>query len=632
MIHVPPHITNTKLHDDIRTRRGNSVIILRKEKRSFLEKQFPFLFSKAFFTSVLVICLIFYTSHVSFLKADTAVFYPTACLGGYDSPKLAEGKPETAIDANPDYFTVENSAYLPEDRVADLFCGNFDGKVEEHTVPKTVNLTIHLALKNKQSSVSPVENGHSSTLLDVLDATGTPILSESAVEKVIASSTLKTEIETVSTPAEKIKESIRVVVPVEAPVTKPEEHALLKHIFSQLSYIFSPVYAENTSQGNVSIYTASSSAEVPLTTAPNTVSRDEGKPADSAITAPVTKISKESATSSNITVIGTTTILANEKSSSTNVALIEKKSEEPSLISKIADNLSPFSKTVALVATSTSNPEYEILYSKGDDKWESVALIGKENAKIITFVLPYTPATWGEISSLQIQIKALQTFEQRDGLYIDGMKLSISYDTELKTDDAREYVLSKNESIRGDLTVSFEGQMGVRKMLNMKAEKENGLAIYNLDTEALLFTTQLTSATTTFDPNGTLPDFGTFVAVLTNDAGWCGQKAFFECLSATTTVDASFFSLYSKEDSKESKAVLTKKERIRELLVRTPKVNKEKEIYHAQIASSTIGGTASEIIKKEEKKKVTKEKLRQHIDQSATSSNTLTSDIAVPEV
>ena len=176
--------------------------------------------------------------------------------------------------------------------------------------------------------------------------------------------------------------------------------------------------------------------------------------------------------------------------------------------------------------------------------------------------------------------------------------------------------------------------MGVRKMLNMKAEKENGLAIYNLDTEALLFTTQLTSATTTFDPNGTLPEYGTFAAVLTEDAGWCGQKAFFECLSATTTVDVSFFSLYSKEDSKESKAVLTKKERIRELLVPTPKVSKEKEkeIHHVQNASSTIGGIASEIIKKEEKKKVTKEKLRQPLDQSVTPPDTLTSDIVVPEV
>lgn len=630
MIQVPPHITNTKLHDDIRTRSFNSLVILRSERKNFLKRQFPFLFSKVFLSSLLVICLVASTSNVSFLKADSTVFYPTACLGGYDSLKLAEGKPETALDANADDFTIENSSYLPENRVADVYCGNFDGKVAEHTVPTVVKLTIHLTLKNKESSISKIETGHSSALLEVLDATTTPTLSEPLIQNNSASSSLlKREKDVIIPQIDKGKESTQVVVPVDVKVTKPEEHTLLKQISSHLSYVVSSVYAEESPQTDVPVTTVISSTESPSTSPPSPaqeiVRTVVNNSLDSVATTSVVGSAVDNVTVSSITVLEPTIASTTDNASSA-VRSVENHIEGLSLIKTIVENLNPFSKKETYVATTTANPEYEILYSKGNDTWESLALLGKENTKTVTFILPYTPTSWKEIVSLQIHIKTLQNFEKRNDLYVDGMELAIAYDTEVKTDDVREYVLSNSESLNGKLTLHFGSEMSSRKTLDMKAEKEGGIAIYNLDTEALLLTTQLNIATTTFDPNGTLPDFGTFVAVLTDDVGWCGQKVLFDCLSASTTIDVSFFSIYAQESSKESKAVLARKEKIKTLLAPSPAVEIKKEIPQGSLSSSVVP-----ILLREKKKEIgeieiKKEIQKQSLDQSATSSDTLSNN------
>jgi hypothetical protein len=60
-------------------------------------------------------------------RANIAQFYPTSCLGGWQNPQNASGKPDLEIGAREDEFNAENSAFLG-DVISQIFCGGFEGE------------------------------------------------------------------------------------------------------------------------------------------------------------------------------------------------------------------------------------------------------------------------------------------------------------------------------------------------------------------------------------------------------------------------------------------------------------------------------------------------------------------------
>ncbi|MES2214304.1 MAG: hypothetical protein V4465_02895 [Patescibacteria group bacterium] len=109
-----------------------------------------------------------------FTKADTAVFYPSSCLGGWKHPELATGKPQTDEEADPEDYTNGNSAIL-SDASAQIFCGGFQGEIPPGTIPHIVTLSFDWTLKGAEDEgpepILITDDNSSTTLEAVLDST-----------------------------------------------------------------------------------------------------------------------------------------------------------------------------------------------------------------------------------------------------------------------------------------------------------------------------------------------------------------------------------------------------------------------------------------------------------------------------
>ncbi len=85
------------------------------------------------------------------VKADSAVYYPSTCLAGWQNPQNASAQSEIpAGDTNPSDFTTNNSAFLASSTAAQIFCGYFP--VDSHTNPPSkVTVTFNWAIGSVQA-------------------------------------------------------------------------------------------------------------------------------------------------------------------------------------------------------------------------------------------------------------------------------------------------------------------------------------------------------------------------------------------------------------------------------------------------------------------------------------------------
>jgi hypothetical protein len=88
--------------------------------------------------------------HLPIAKADTVIFYPKNCLGGWQHPEAAEGIPETSTDYNATSFTEGNSAIL-QNTTAQIFCGEFSGEIPKDTQP--TKIVLHLIWSVEDGSI-----------------------------------------------------------------------------------------------------------------------------------------------------------------------------------------------------------------------------------------------------------------------------------------------------------------------------------------------------------------------------------------------------------------------------------------------------------------------------------------------
>ncbi len=125
-------------------------------------------------------------------KAEVATFYPTACLGGWVNPSNAEGEPQTTSNTIEDIFTKENSAVLPSTTNADMYCGNFKGKIEENTKP--IKILVSFAWNTgrditfKQEIIGSSFASSSGEILDTSSSTEVSFTFSSSTEAVATSS------------------------------------------------------------------------------------------------------------------------------------------------------------------------------------------------------------------------------------------------------------------------------------------------------------------------------------------------------------------------------------------------------------------------------------------------------------
>jgi hypothetical protein len=125
-------------------------------------------------SAFVIALLVVYTFSPFLLKANTVLFYPTACLGGWVTPYHASGLPSEAKE-----YSAATSAVLPSNTHAELYCGSFTGEIPEGSTPKDTRLVIywtaeHLTDKEivptTEETVEIVSDDFSSSTQAILDA------------------------------------------------------------------------------------------------------------------------------------------------------------------------------------------------------------------------------------------------------------------------------------------------------------------------------------------------------------------------------------------------------------------------------------------------------------------------------
>ncbi|MCF7843399.1 hypothetical protein K9M47_00700 [Candidatus Gracilibacteria bacterium] len=107
-------------------------------------------------------------------SAEVVTFYPTACLGGWNNPRNAEGEPQTKSNSSESEFTKDNSAVLPSGTHADIYCGGFVGEIEQNTKP--TKILISLAWSKGEDVVlgqEIISDSFASSSGEILDSTST---------------------------------------------------------------------------------------------------------------------------------------------------------------------------------------------------------------------------------------------------------------------------------------------------------------------------------------------------------------------------------------------------------------------------------------------------------------------------
>ncbi len=147
---------------------------------------------------ILAVFLLFFLFYYSIIRseAETIYFYPSVCLGNWQNPTNAQGRPES-LDQKPAQFNAENSAVFSSsgDSSREILCGGFANNTSERIDVKKLSLRLiwsNLATQSEEQipSTEPVlpvaEN------VDTAEKVGTNVatfIDSGANESLVSSST-----------------------------------------------------------------------------------------------------------------------------------------------------------------------------------------------------------------------------------------------------------------------------------------------------------------------------------------------------------------------------------------------------------------------------------------------------------
>jgi hypothetical protein len=184
-------------------------------------------------------------------KAESSIFYPETCLGGWVNPQYAQGEQETTSNGDESQFTKHNSAVLPKNTNAEMYCGNFKGEFDSATRPTKIIVSLALTKGSDLLIEDQIESGLVATssleVVETLSASSTDVsLSSSTIDTILvqASSTDSSQEATTTSSAQTIDE-LQQATPT--PIVSPEEppsviHGIIESVQDTINTLF------NTSQ------------------------------------------------------------------------------------------------------------------------------------------------------------------------------------------------------------------------------------------------------------------------------------------------------------------------------------------------------------------------------------------------
>ena len=478
-------------------------------------------------SAFVIALLVIYTFSPFLLKANTVLFYPTACLGGWVTPYHASGVPSEAKE-----YSAATSAVLPSNTHAELYCGSFTGEIPEGSTPKDTRLVIYWAAEHStpeetvpaiEETVEIVSDDFSSSTQAILDAPiddvtftfATSTEESSGDTSVNEEAPVVPEEEKVEPPASEVKEE---AAPIQEPTSEPEpaqeevstipteapaeaaptnsesENAPVSWFTIQklISLFVLPVYAQEESvQQEVAVEVASQPVEpeVPqVTTVEITPAQEETATPAEEVAVPqeeivIDTIKEEVSTESQEKELSTEPV-TETPSAVPSLDIVEDTPVHPTIIEA--------ERKEAERKEAVAPPIAEVLYTFDGVEWKTLTRVAAKDVNQQPLVIPYdVGTTWKNLQSLQIKIQSIQTFDEMPTLYVDAIELQIDYSKKYDTriDSNEDAVAIDVDDVTGQKILLFgeevvQGIKGVTPYLalvDIVTPQGRGLWMYDIE-------------------------------------------------------------------------------------------------------------------------------------------------------
>ncbi len=384
--------------------------------------------------------LIIYSFSPYLLKANTVLFYPSTCLGGWAVPNNASGAPSDPVS-----YSANTSAVLVANTHAELYCGSFEGEVPTGTVPHDTKLVIHWQApisEEPESVPSPTEEvvevvseDFASSTQEILDATAETVTftnqpSEPKEEEVVQPEENKTPATPEPVPEESTasQTSTELPAPAQDPVgvqsVEPapvveSEPVSAKIIKMFLGALVESVYAEEAAEVPQAVQEVAVEVVSEAVPTESVTSGEEAAPSE--VVGETTQVT-EAETSPSIETEGGSS--DTPQTSNEEVVAIDETAEVTPVHPTVIEEQRKEAERLEAILP----PFVEVLYTFDGVNWTSLATFAPSEINTSPLTIPYeVGTTWKSLQSLQVKIKSLQTFDQVPTLFVDSIELQIGY-------------------------------------------------------------------------------------------------------------------------------------------------------------------------------------------------------------
>ena len=316
--------------------------------------------------------------------AQTAVFYPTICLGGWQNTEKAAGAPEVVDDSAADY-NDENSASV-FNSVSEIFCGGFEGEIPVDALHEKVTLNFSWTLEEIEEETTPPpateeQADESASLLDE----ATPEDGQGEEGGGNSEPLVPSEVEGEPEPEVPPEETQEPDQPETDPSAAEEPVSFLENSF------YSVAYAQET------------------------------QPSPEASAGEAEEIVEEE-------------IIEEENQETSNEAELEViNNDKEDLLSQ---EISDFSDTII-----------EVRYTLDGEEWKSLGYVEAINNEV-NFELPIEEfGTLDDLKNVQIALRTLSTFDIPPKIYLDAMWLEVEYNQGLMPEEVIEEIPEIGEEV-----------------------------------------------------------------------------------------------------------------------------------------------------------------------------------------
>jgi hypothetical protein len=505
-------------------------------------------------------------------QSEVAIFHPSACLGGWNGVEKAVGESETSEGVA---FSNINSAILPENTVADLFCGDFKGEVPEDSEPKMLMLRIAWSVEGSTSTQVIEGESFASSTTEILDAPASTSPDFLLIEPTPATTTdtdtsSSTQTETNVTPqeqsgangAESATPAPEVIPPTEVQVqeptveptpepvvppepsplppvepttetTPPQSYNISSKLFALVRGVFEKAYAQEE-QSITTQTTETQTPELPASVVTVPVPEPFVEPAQEQVQPSVLEIPVDTPPVTNEEVVQPSVLetpindAPQESAKGEENTIATTTTETTSTVESGATttDINTASSTENATTTESAQPLFEVLYSLDGVTWSVLGGVTLEALRATQFQVPLPEgSSWRELSKLQIHIKRVASVDKAPTIFLDAITLEVEV---FRT----PHVEATHPDFTRDIVVRDTTDNGVRivTIINIDTQLEETWYMY-LDETVLATTTDITGTSTVT----TALDIASTTGTTTESVGTLSTSTATSTETATTT-------------------------------------------------------------------------------------------------